>query len=410
MGNKRILLALMLMRIKPFFSQRKVAIILSLVLILSSISIVSCSKKARKSQQPQTRIIEAAIQESNSSLYYSASIQPLRTVNVISPIDGVIQVTHFHYGNLVTTGQLLMEINSTKSKQDYVTALTTYVKDKDQFLRSQHSFEATTALYQAGIVDKESYLNEKAQLNANQIAYINSLENLKQITHEFSAGNQRIEALTLENVDAIQQLIQQQLGTIKLYAPSSGIALASAKNANEAKGTEQTAAQAEVKQDQTIFAIGDMTGLSAVINVSEMDIDRLKPKQTVLISVTALPGLILPGSINNISQQAKNAEGVNSSTLATFPVEIIVPTLTDVQRKFLRIGMTAKVNITLHNPPQIKLPIQAVFNKDDTSMVSRINPKTGKATNVPVETGETDLTQVVILKGLRPGDKVLVHD
>ena len=380
------------------------------ILLILIFAITACGKNEKTSAR-QTHIVEAKVQESNTQLYYSGVIQPLRIVNVISPIDGTIQTIHFHYGSMVQKGQLIMELNSIKSKQDYITALTTYIKDKDQFLRSKNSFEASTALYKAGIIDKESYLNEKSQLNTNQIAYVNSLETLKQIAPKTAGAEQNLETLTLENVNALEQIIKQQLGKIKLYAPVTGIAMLPQKTSNEpSAGPEKPAIEhGEVKQDQIILGIGDMAGVSSTINISETDINNIKLNQNAVISVAAIPGLLLQGRVVTVPLQAKTTES-NSGALANFTVRVIVPNITDLQRSLLRIGMTAKINIIIRNPPQIKIPIQAVFKKNDSSMVSRINPKTGKPEDIPVETGITDLSQVVILKGLNPGDKVLVRD
>jgi HlyD family secretion protein len=382
----------------------------TLLLLLLVLAITGCGKK-EKTASTQTHIVEAKIQESNTQLYYSGVIQPLRIVNVISPIDGTIQAIHFHYGSMVQKGQLLMDLNSVKSKQDYITALTTYIKDKDQFLRSKNSFEATTALYKAGIVDKETYLNEKSQLNTNQIAYVNSLESLKQISPKIAGAQQNIETLTLENISALEKIIKQQLGRIKIYAPITGIAMLPQKSGNEpTAGPEKLATEhSEVKQDQIILGLGDMHGISTTINISESDINNIKINQDAVISVAAIPGLLMQAKVSTVPLQAKSAEG-SSGSLANFTVHVIVPSITDLQRSLLRIGMTAKINITIHNPAQIKIPIQAVFKKNDHNMVSIMNRKTGKPEDIPVETGETDLNQVVILKGLNSGDKVLVRD
>ncbi len=373
---------------------------------------VSCKKQEAVSMNTTTseqRIITATIASTTSHLFYSGSIQPLNTNNIISPVDGVIDDLYFSYGDQVTKGQVLMKITSTKSQQDYATALTNYIKDKDQYLQNKRNFEGTTALFKAGIVDREDYLNQKSQLATSELAYINSTTALRAIIKKKPGAPQNIENLTLQNVAAIEKMLQKQYDEFSVVAPLSGIALTPEKSgtSDNSGGSKTLSAGSEIKQNQIAVSIGDMSGISVTINVSETDINKIATGQAATLNSSALPGLLFYGKVTTVGKQAKTGEG--GGGLANFPVVIMVPEITPLERNLIKVGMSIKVDLAITSQPQIKIPIAAVFTSaSGESMVTIIDPKSGKPRDIVVEPGTTDIDNVTILNGLKPGDKVIV--
>jgi hypothetical protein len=164
----------------------------------------------------------------------------------------------------------------------------------------------------------------------------------------------------------------------------------------------------QVKENQALVAIGDLSGISTTAQVSELVINKIKPGQKVTVSLDALPNITIYGTVKSVGAQAQPAaEGGGPGGIATFPVTVIVPTLTPQQANLIRVGMTSKIQITIENPAQIMIPINAVYQKGNISMVKVIDAK-GKSREVPVVTGQTTLSEVAILQGLKPGDRVVI--
>ncbi|HVV67496.1 MAG TPA: efflux RND transporter periplasmic adaptor subunit [Gammaproteobacteria bacterium] len=383
------------------------------ILLALLISIVLCNAGCEKQQSnstattTQSQIITATLQSNSLHLFYSGTLQPLKIYNVTSPVDGVVDELYFNYGDRVTSGQLLMKITSTKSQQDYATALTNYIKDKDQYLQNKTNFEGTTALFKAGIVDREDYLSQKSQLGASELAYINSNNALKAIVSKIPGAPRNIENLTLHDIAAIEKMLQTQYDKFTIQAPTTGIVLTADRNAgsNTGDGNKTLAVGSEIKQNQTAVSIGDMSGISVTINVSEIDINHIALDQTAVLTSPALPGMLLYGKVIAIGKQAKTPEG---GGIANFPVIINVPEITPLQRELVKVGMSIKVDLTINNPAQIKIPIKAVFFLQGVPTVTIIDPKSGKPRNVTVITGTTDIDNVTILQGLSVGDKIII--
>ncbi len=69
--------------------------------------------------------------------------------------------------------------------------------------------------------------------------------------------------------------------------------------------------------------------------------------------------------------------------------------------------MSTKVQLKIAEKPQILVPIKAVFSQDGKKMVTIID-KSGQKHNVAVITSKTTLTDVAIVEGISPGDRIVV--
>lgn len=391
----------------------KVPLRVSTIVVLCGLSLglLACQRTqhsdSASAQNSQTAT--AALQSSVTHLYYSGTLQPLRSVTVTSPVDGVIEQIAFHAGDRVKQGQLLLLIHSDKSQQDYAQAITNYLKDKDQYLRNRMEFAGTEALYHAQIVAKEDYLSAKSQLQANELSYLNSTQALRTLLQKIPGAPQNIESLSLNDIPRLKRLLAASVADVKVTAPTTGITLTPAK-AQDSGDSSSDASDAlsvgkSVKETDTLLNIGDMSGVTTQIAVAETDINAIKIGQSAVITSAALPGIWLYGKVIAISQQAKSSQGA-----VTFTVGIAAPNLDALQQSLIKVGMTSKVDISVSQPPQIKIPINAVVLKNGVATVTLIDKKSGKSRVVEVETGLTDQEQVVILKGLQAGDQVKVYD
>lgn len=388
-------------------SDAAMRIILLFIALFANMQLLSgCD--ARTSKKSSTHIITAQLAADTSHLYYTGVIAPLHTVNINSPAEGVVQKMAVHYGDWVQAKQPLLIIRSTKSQKDYAASLTDYLTKKDQYTHNETSFAATSALYQAGIVAKETYLREKSQLETSKLAFLAASSVLQNLQDMMPDGTQDLTTLDLEKLDQLENSLQKPFNEFTITSPITGILLmpqsATSMHGNDDK---PLAEGCQVKENQLLASLGDMTGISTTIHVNETDINQIALHQTATLTSWALPGMVFHGVVTNIARQSSSTTNQNS---ASFPVQIAIPTISALQQKLVHIGMTAKIDIEIHHPPHIKIPINAVFEKDGLHKVMLMNVKTKKPFEVTVETGATDISHVSIISGLKPGDQVLVRD
>ena len=141
-----------------------------------------------------------------------------------------------------------------------------------------------------------------------------------------------------------------------------------------------------------------------------MNINQIKVGQPVTVTSSALPNMTLKGNVNMVGSQAQSSSSSSQSELATFPVEIQISALTTEEQQLIRVGMNAKVEISIPGPEEIIVPIDAVSETNGQTTVQVLNSSTGKPQTVDVTTGSTTATGVIITTGINVGDKIVVSN
>jgi multidrug resistance efflux pump len=262
--------------------------------------------------------------------------------------------------------------------------------------------EGTEALHKEKIISEQEYSNEQSQYQNNFLSYMEATHKLQQLLKDIPNLRQKIKDVSsLANFEAAKSLLQESFDDISVTTKKDGIVLFPEQNSD---GDKKLQVGYEVKKGDVLFVIGDLSGLAITANISENDINRLKPGREVMISFAAQPDLHLQGKIVSIAKQAT----LSDSGFSTFPVVINVPTLSQKQIQKIRVGMNAKIDITIHEPPVIKVPIKAIFQEAGKNWIKKVDVQTGTIQTVEVEAGETNLEEVIVSKGLNEGEKVIV--
>lgn len=344
-----------------------------------------------------------------TTLYYSGTISPLSKTPVISPIEGTVNEVHFDYGAMVEKQQLLFTIKSTGQKSDFQDALTNYLKEKQDLNNSKTKMQTTLALYKDGLVSKDERDDAKNTYFTNQLSFIQAQKTLDRTLKLY--GLEDLSSLSLDDFEAVKKALalEQEIGGVKIYSPTDGLALfgkgSGGDNSDDGGdgGGNKIQAGSQIKQGQVLLYIGDVSGLSAQIKINEININNIHVSQKAIITGDSFPNIKLSGYIKSVDTQA-TIEGDQP----IFHALVIVPKITLEQEKIIKMGMSAKVSITLKGESQILIPIDAVSYKNGESTVQVIDPDSGKTNTVTVETGQTTEDSIVITSGLKPGDKIAI--
>lgn len=347
--------------------------------------------------------VTVSTQSNVSTLYLDSVIEPLKVYNVDAPIDGTIVQKNFEFGDDVKQNQILLVLKSQQLADDYQTALTDYLKAKRDFSTNQSQMAGTEYLKKMGIISDQEYQTSVSTNYDLNIAYNQAAEKLQNLLIKMGKSSD----LSTLNADP-KQTLNQNFNTLNITAPHDGVALTPTKSGAQTTTDDATALLpigSQIKTADNLLLIGDMMGISVSVKVNELHINDIKDGQEALITSDAFPGT-LTGYVNCVVQEA--CSGDNTSA-PNFPIKIIVPHLTDAQRKIIHVGMSAKVQLNISSTPAIKIPISAVMNQDGATTVKILDAKTGKPKVVPVVTGTTTLDAVEITNGLNDGDKVIIN-
>ena len=355
-------------------------------------------------------------QNHTSHLYFQGIIAPIQITPLTSSIDGVVEARLFNYGDTVKKGATLFHIKSDAFEKEYQNSLSEFLKAQENYMTNHEKKRSSEELWSAGLISRNDH---NAQINAAADASLSlKLARQKLIALLKSGGildeqatkdlATYLQALTITNVAAVNRALNIDVSLIKLHAPADGITLMASQQQdnNQSSGHRETLIGATVKPQDVLVLIGNMSGITIHIKVNEIDINHLKLHQAATITGTAFPDVTLQGEITALNTQA-NDEG--SSNLPTFSVTITVPHLSVEQQQKIHVGMSTQVEITLHSPAVISIPLSAIQHQEDQETVTIIDPETKKTRTVAVKTGRTDPNNVVILDGLKEGETIVIN-
>jgi multidrug efflux pump subunit AcrA (membrane-fusion protein) len=352
---------------------------------------------------PNAHLHTVEAHATGSSLYYSGIIQPLKSVVIPSPADGVIVDMPFQYGEAVKGGQQLFILSSTKFLSDYKAALLQYIKAKSEFNNSESLMRESDFLHKNQLISDDDYKMKQTNFYASQLAFVQAKDSLESLIHQLDMKEVNLYKLTIADIDKITKAMHLQMNSenLRVQAPTPGIILSATKNDEE---TKKLAKGDQIKQGDVLAVIGDMSGISVRIKVNELTVNQLKVGQKVQITGIAFPDETLQGQIKRVDRQGEIANG----GLPMFLVEVMVPKLSEKQQRDIHVGMSAKVEINVDEEAHMMVPIAAIKEINGASYAVLFDESKNKPHDVLVKTGKTTMDSVAILSGLKPGDKIVI--
>lgn len=378
----------------------KNSISLFLFIMMASLLMACSSQKEQKKSNLQTYVVKT--EPVQKTLYFSGTIQPVQESTLTSPMDAIVETMHYHYGQLVKKGEIVVTLNSTDLQRQYNDTLTEYLKAKDNFTVAKAKFIGTEELWDAGLLSKNNYLSEKSSLDTARVSLMQATRKLSEMLEKMDDGEgaaKNLSALNIADFDKVRQALSTKHNLIHLKAPTDGVLLYPPK-ASEDKSARLMVGAA-VKSGQVLALVGDLTGVSIEIDVPEIDIDKIHTGMAANITGVALGKQVLKGELVAVNVQASN----NGGALPSFSAVVEVKNLTEEQRRWVKVGMSASVELPITGNEQLLVPIVAVKQEKGNSVV-KILASNGSLSNRIVSTGSAQADKVVIASGLKAGDVV----
>ncbi|MDR7239596.1 efflux RND transporter periplasmic adaptor subunit [Neobacillus drentensis] len=156
---------------------------------------------------------------------------------------------------------------------------------------------------------------------------------------------------------------------------------------------------------QVVAHLTDYKNLQTVVQVDELDITKIKMKQTVSISVSAYPETTFTGKVSAIA-----AEGTSENGTSTFAVTVHID-----QPKNLKVGMSTEASIlTQSKENALYVPVDGVYTSNNEKYVivtaastdSSANASSGTSQQKTVKTGIATDDYVEITEGVTAGETI----
>ena len=168
----------------------------------------------------------------------------------------------------------------------------------------------------------------------------------------------------------------------------------------EWNGRKKGAGSQVTPWDPAVAMLPDLSEMESITYVNEIDVRKLAANQTVRITLDADPAKQLEGTViqvANVGEQRPNSD----SKVFEVRVRVEKPDTT------LRPGMTtSNAILTQQIPNATFIPIEAVFSDSGTAFVYKRSGN--RIVRQEIATGAMNDEEIVIVKGLSAGEKVLL--
>ncbi|MEH7378444.1 efflux RND transporter periplasmic adaptor subunit [Neobacillus drentensis] len=158
-----------------------------------------------------------------------------------------------------------------------------------------------------------------------------------------------------------------------------------------------------VTNGQVIAHLTDYEDLQTVVQVDELDITKIKKKQTVSITVSAYPDTTFTGKVTDIA-----AEGTSANGTSTFDVTIHID-----QPKNLKVGMSTEASILTESKENaLYVPVDGVYTSNNekyvvvTSASTDASSASSNSQQKTVKTGISTDDYVELTEGVTAGETI----
>lgn len=382
--------------LKHWFLARSLPIKIGLIIMLV-LFVWFGSTKLRTNKTNQTEY-QTAVAEKGTlivSITASGQISAANSTSITTEASGVVTKVYAQNGASVVSGAPLVEIElDQQAKQKYSAALASYqsannslfsAKNNLYTLQSQE-FAANQKFMNGAVAGNQpesdpTYIQQNADWLAAEAAYKNQQNVINQVQ---------------TSLNSAWMSLQQVSPTI--YAPISGVVTGMAL----APGTVITSSgnassTSTTTTGQKIGSIKTGANPMVTINLTEIDVPKVKTGNKATITLDAFPDKTYTGKVISI-----DTVGTVSSGVTSYPVTIAMDL--GVVEIYPNMAASASI-ITDTKDDVIILPSSAIQTQNGQSSVKIL--KNGQILEAMVETGLSSDTQVEIVSGVAEGDTVI---
>lgn len=386
-----------------------------IVVALAGAGALTAAKSGNKGVEVRMEAVEA--RDLVSSVTASGQIRPQTKVDISSDITGKITQLAVREGQMVSKGQLLVQIDPEQARAavDRVTA-------------SLASARAQAAQTRANLLQAEKSYERTAAIRKTN-AQLVSDEQLEQLRTQVEVNKAMLEAANQQVAQAEAQLkdARTSLGKTTLYAPMAGRVTRLTVEAGE------TAIMGTLNKDAaTLLTISDMTVLETRVKVDETDVARISIGDSAVVQVDAFPDTTFVGRVTKISNSSLRAGASVATASADQAVdyEVTIQLLNATPEVRPDFSATAKI-ITDTRTKVLSIPIIALTVREDEEVAkgdtavglgkARPTKEVGKrdvegvfvvgtdnkVTFRPVKVGIAGEKHFEVINGLKAGEKIV---
>jgi membrane fusion protein, macrolide-specific efflux system len=370
-----------------------------IVIVLALLGFTGYRVYGQQNNKPQHITSQAEKGSLITSVTASGTISSANSASITSSATGVVSKVYVSNGDMVEAGQEIAEITlDTASQQKQAAAWASYLTAQNALNSANAKMNGLqSALFTANqkfvngagtvdpIEDDPNYVIQRADWLQAEADY----NNQKGVIAQAQAA---LTSAALEHSQTSGTITAPMAGKVTNLTLTEGLSLAGSSDSSTGDSSD---GGSDAESYGAITLEGGQP--QATVNLSEIDVTKVKVGQKVTLTMDAFPDKSFTGKVSAI-----DTNGSVSSGVTTYPTTIVFDSAPDTV--YPNMAVSASI-ITDIKHDVVLVPSAAVQTSNGQSMVRVM--KDGKVTMVPVEIGGANDTQTEIVSGIDEGDTVV---
>lgn len=395
-------------------------------MLLLTLFVTSCGSLPKESAEAQSRrpggrnrgnrqtSVDVVIARTNSlrpPVDYIGNTTPFRTVSVRSQVEGRLIALNLDVGDRVQRGQIISQLDDVllmtalqeaeaelaASKSEVARAMRQVSNAKAdvesarlQLIQAQADSQRQQKLLQEGAISEQTAQQTKTAAKTAKQALKASIEQVRTEKQAVAAAEGRVFAQ-----QAVVKAAKERRSYSRLISPITGIV------------TEKVTEPGNLLQPgNEVLKIADFSRIKVVVQVSELELAKIKVGQSVQVRLDAFPQQKIIGRVARISPSA-------DATARLIPIEVVIPNNSNK----IGSGLLARVNFVTEKIERVVISQTAInSNQKQTAEINNgtifvVQETDGKVKvkKRTVTLGNTANGNVEILSGLQTGESYVVR-
>lgn len=347
------------------------------------------------------------------SVVATGKIEPRSKVEVKSKASGLVQRLLVDYGDYVKQGQVLAELDKEElsarvreAKATLLAAAAAQDSAAAAYERNRTEAQGPELPFLKNNVDRARQMHRQGLLARNAQEEAERLYELalnKQLVAQRNVSVSKAEiaraAAHVAQAQAALDRAEEDLRNATIVSPMDGLVLSRDVEVGDAVSSILVLGS----QATLVMTLGDVSEVYVLGKVDQADIGRVRLGQPARITVESFKDRRFDGAVTKISPL-----GVEKDNVTTFEVRVSIRNPGGA----LKAMMSANAEIVEElRPHAVLIPEAAVlYDKQRRAEVEVPDPvaESGRR-RVAIEVGVTNGVRAEVLKGLRPGDKVVLQ-
>ena len=385
--------------IKNIFGGRKKYIIIGILVIL--LGFAGYFFFAKKENKPELQTVSVERGMIISSVSASGQVLSVNIMSANTQASGIVKTVYVKDGDYVNNGDKILQIDlDFQGKQKNAQAWSSYLSAKNN-LESAKATQYSLQASMFGVWDTFKKLAESGEYEEGDGTPRDDMRTLPEFhipEDEWLAAEAQY-----KNQQSVIAQIQVAINSAWLTyiqtsptitAPTDGVITSLMFAEGMSIGTLDSGSTTSNQKVATIKTEG-MPIVS--VNLSEIDVSKVKLEQKATITLDSIPDKTFTGKVIGIDRIGQTTSGVTQ-----YPAIIQL----DSSSGEILPNMTVTANIVIDRKDNVLLvPSGVIQSQGDQNYVSLL--VNGKSQSVPVEIGLSSDTQTEIVSGLKEGDLVI---